>query len=213
MVTGPLLSAEDHKRLSEAIRAAEANTSGEIYVVVAEHADGFRLVPVLWAALLALLLPWPLIYATTLSITQILTLQGFAFVVAGAVLSLPQLRYRLIPPSIADEATRASSELHFSAHGIHLTAERTGVLLYICMKPRRIEVLADSGIHSKVDPATWEHMVEKIASGGRQGRLADGLAAAIHSTGELLAQHFPRRTDDRNELPDRVVEYRGRTVH
>jgi putative membrane protein len=78
------------------------------------------------------------------------------------------------------------------------------------MMPRRIEVVADSGIHSRVDPATWEGMVAQIASGARAGQLADGLIAAIRSTGELLAQHFPRRPDDRNELPDRVVEYSGR---
>jgi putative membrane protein len=211
MVTGPLLTPEDHVKLSDAIRDAEAKTSGEIYVVVAEYADSFRLVPVLWGALLALLLPWPLLYATTLSIVQILLLQGLCFVAASAVFSLPQLRYALVPAGIAEEATRRAAELHFMAHGIHLTAERTGVLLYVCMMPRRIEVLADSGIHSKVDPATWEKMVAQIASPARAGRLADGLIAAIRSTGEVLAEHFPRREDDRNELPDRVVEYSGRS--
>jgi putative membrane protein len=210
MVTGPLLTPEDHARLSEAIRAAEANTSGEIYVVVAEYADSFRLVPVLWGALFALLLPWPLLYVTGFSLVQILLLQGLGFVAVSAILSLPQLRYRVVPAAIAEEATHRAAELHFMVHGIHLTTERTGVLLYVCMMPRRIEVLADAGIHSKVDPATWDKTVAQIASEARAGRLADGLIAAIHSTGELLAQHFPRRPDDRNELPDRVMEYSGR---
>lgn len=209
-MTRSLLAPEDHARLSAAIRAAEANTSGEIYVVVAEFADSFRLVPVLWGALFALLLPWPLLFATQLSFVQILSLQGLGFVAMSALLSLPQLRYRVVPTPIAEEATRRAAELHFMAHGIHLTTERTGVLLYVCMMPRRIEVLADSGIHSKVDAATWDKTVAQIAFGARAGRLADGLIAAIHSTGELLAQHFPRRADDRNELPDRVVEYSGR---
>jgi len=210
MVTRPLLTPEDHARLSEAIRAAEANTSGEIYVVVAEFADTFRLVPVLWGALFALLLPWPLLFATQFSIVQILLLQALGFVAVSAVLSLPPLRYRVVPSPMAEEATRSAAELHFMAHGIHLTTERTGVLLYISMMPRRIEVVADAGIHSKVAPATWDKAVAQIAFGARAGRLADGLIAAIHSTGELLAQHFPRGPGDRNELPDRVVEYSGR---
>jgi putative membrane protein len=207
MVTPPLLTPEDHARLSEAIRAAEANTSGEIFVVVAEFADSFRLVPVLWGALFALLLPWPLLYETDLSVPHILLLQGFAFVAVSAVLSLPQLRYRVVPAAIAEESTRRAAELHFMAHGIHLTTERTGVLIYVCEMPHRIEVVADSGIHSKVDPATWDKAVAQISSHARDGRLVDGLNAAIRSTGELLAQHFPRRPDDKNELPDRVVEY------
>jgi len=207
MVTRPLLTPEDHARLTEAIRAAESDTAGEIYVVVAEFSDSFRLVPVLWGALFALLLPWPLLYLTDLSIVQILLLQAFAFVAVSAILSLPQLRYRVVPAGLAEESAHRAAELHFMAHGIHLTTERTGVLLYVCAMPRRIEVLADSGIHGKVDPATWEKTVAQIASHARDGRLADGLAAAIRSTGELLAQHFPRRPNDRNELPDRVVEY------
>ena len=210
MVTRPLLTPEDHARITEAIRAAESNTAGEIYVVVAEFADSFRLVPVLWGALFALLLPWPLLYATELSIVQILLLQALAFIVASAVLSLPQVRYRIVPSAIAEEAAHRAAEMHFMAHGIHLTTERTGVLIYVCAKPHRIEVLADSGIHSKVDPATWEKTVAQIASHARDGRLADGLAAAIRSTGEVLAEHFPRRPDDHNELPDRIVEYTGR---
>jgi putative membrane protein len=211
MVTRPLLTPEDHARLSGAIRSAEAKTSGEIYVVVAEYADSFRLVPVLWGALFALLLPWPLLYMTTLSLVWILLLQAVAFVAVSAVLSLPQLRYRVVPHAIAEDATRRAAELHFMAHGIHLTAERTGVLLYVSIMPRRIEVVADDGIHSRVDQATWESMVAQIASGARAGQLADGLIAAIHSTGEVLSQHFPRRPDDRNEIPDRVVEYSGRS--
>ena len=209
MVTRPLLTPEDHARLSDAIRTAETNTSGEIYVIVAEYADHFRLVPFLWSALFALLLPWPLLFATDLSIVKILLAQAAAFVAVSALLSLPQLRYRVVPPGIAEEAARRAAHLHFMAHGIHLTTERTGVLIYVSMMPRRIEVLADAGIHSKVDPAIWDNTVAQIASHARDGRLVEGLIAGIRSAGELLAQHFPRRPDDRNELPDRVVEYSG----
>jgi putative membrane protein len=206
MVTRPALSAEDHARLSREIRDAEANTCGEIYVVVAHSADAFRLVPVLWAALFALLLPWVLHLTTALSATLILSLQVLAFVGASALLSLPSLRYRIVPPGLAEDAAHRAALAQFMAHGVHLTAARTGVLLYICMAPRRIEVLADSGIHSKVSPEKWEETVALIAAEARAGRLSDGLAAAIRTVGVLLAQHFPRTADDRNELPNRVVE-------
>lgn len=213
MVARPLLTPEDHARLTDAIRAAEANTSGEIYVVVADSAGNFRLVPVFWGALFALLLPWPLLYATDWSIVRILLAQAAGFLAVSALLSLPKLRYRVVPHGIAEEAARHAAELHFMAHGIHLTTERTGVLIYVSMMPRRIEVLADDGIHGKVDPATWDKTVAQIVSHARDGRLADGLIAAIRSTGDVLAQHFPRRPDDRNELPDRVVEYSGDKPH
>ena len=206
MVTPHILSPADHARLTREIRDAEAKTSGEIYVVVAHSADEFRLVPVLWGALFALLLPWVLHLATNLSTTLILILQVLAFVAVSGFLSIPALRYRVVPPSIAEDAAHRAALAQFMAHGVHLTSARTGVLLYVCMVPRRIEVLADSGIHAKVSQESWETTVAQIASEARAGRLSEGLAAAIRTVGALLAQHFPRGPDDRNELPNRVIE-------
>ena len=206
MVMPPALSAEDHARLTEEIRAAEAKTSGEIYVVVAHSADEFRLVPVLWAALFALVLPWILHLTTAFSVTLILSFQVVGFLAAAMLLSLPQLRMHIVPAALAEDAAHRAALAQFMAHGIHLTAARTGVLIYVCMTPRRIEIIADSGIHAKVPPDTWDRTVALIASEARAGQLRDGLTAAIRTTGTLLAQHFPREKNDRNELSNRVVE-------
>src|SRR5262245_39831424 len=83
------LTDADRARLADAIRAAEAGTSGEIYVVVAQQADSFRLVPVLWAALAALLVPWPLYLLTYWPIGTILLAQVLAFVVIALAGSHP----------------------------------------------------------------------------------------------------------------------------
>jgi putative membrane protein len=206
MVSPPALSAEDHARLTGEIHAAEAKTSGEIYVVVAHSADDFRLVPVLWAGVFALLLAWVLHLATSLSTTLILSFQALGFLGVAILLSLPSLRYRIVPPALAEDAAHRAALAQFMAHGVHLTAARTGVLLYVCMVPRRIEIIADSGIHSKVASETWDQTVALLASEARAGRLADGLAAAIRTIGEVLAQHFPRDQNDRNELTNRVIE-------
>ena len=201
-----ILTGEEHARLAREIRDAESNTSGEIYVVVAHSADAFRLVPVLWGAVVALLLPWVLHLTTMLSTTLILVLQPVAFVVVSALLSLPQLRTRVVPSGLASEAAHRAAMAQFMAHGVHLTDERTGVLIYVCMHPRRIEVVADAGVHQRVGQQQWEAMVAQIATDARVGRLSEGLALAIQKTGAVLAEHFPRMANDRNALPDRVVE-------
>jgi putative membrane protein len=206
MVTQNVLTTEEHARLTDEIRAAEAHTSGEIYVVVAHSPDPFLLVPVLWGAVFALLLPWALYLATALSTTRILALQAIGFVVISTLLSLPRLRYRIVPPALARDAVRRAALAQFMAHGVHLTSERTGVLIYVCMAPRRIEVLADSAIHARVSPGKWDETVALIAREARAGRLSDGLAAAVRDLGVLLAQHFPRQAGDRDELPNGVVE-------
>jgi putative membrane protein len=200
------LSATERARIAEAIEAAEADTAGEIFVVVAGQADDYDLVPVFWAALLALLIPWPLHFFTDLSITTILIIQSVSFIVAASILAHPRLRLSIVPANIACASARKAAQAQFFAHGVHLTSERTGVLIYVALAERCVEVVADDVIDAKVDQTEWQASTDEIVTAARQGRLSDGLINAINRAGRLLAQHFPREPDDKNELPNRVVE-------
>ena len=206
MVIQPALTEEEHASLSNEIRDAEAATSGEIYVVVAHSPDAFRLVPILWAALFALLLAWALDLGTGLSTSMILSLQALGFIAVALLLSLPSLRYRIVPAAIAEDAAHRAALAQFMAHGVHLTSARTGVLIYVSLLPRRIEILADAGIHAKVGQDIWDKAVALLAAEARNGRLSEALAHAIRELGALLAAHFPRTQETRNELPNRVIE-------
>jgi putative membrane protein len=202
----PALSEAERARISEAIRAAEAKTAGEIYVVIAKAAGEFRFVPILWAAIFALLLPWPLHLLTLWSTSTILLFQALAFVLSATALSQPFIRHRIVPAHVTADAARKAAELQFLAHGVHLTQARTGVLIYVALAHRRVEIVADDVIDKEVDQSEWDELAETIAAAARAGRLADGLVTAVGRAGALLAQHFPARPEDRNELPDRVVE-------
>lgn len=206
MPAQPALSQSELAQIADAVRAAEANTAGEIYVVVARAADEHRLVPILWAALIALLLPWPLHLLTHLSAGTILIAQSLAFILCSVVLSDSRIRPRIVPANVAAEAAHRAAQILFLSHGVHLTEARTGILIYVALAERRVEVIADSGIHAKVEDGAWEGIAAGVVEAARAGRLADGLIEGIGRAGSLLARHFPRRPDDRNELPDRVVE-------
>jgi putative membrane protein len=199
------LDSSERARIGDAIGAAEAGTSGEIYIVVAGTSDDFQWIPILWAAIIALIVPWPLHFLTHWSAGTILVMQTLTFVLTAGVASYPALRYRLVPPSIAGEAARRAAQSLFLAHGLHLTESRTGLLIYVALVDRRVEIVTDAGINSKVDQSVWDELAREIAGAARRGDLAEGLIAAVRRTGTLLAQHCPRAHDDRNELPDRVV--------
>lgn len=206
MSTGSKLSKHDRTRIGEAIRAAEVNTSGEIYVVVAGEAAEFRSIPVLWAAIVALIVPWPLYLLTNLASGTILLLQVLAFVVIATVTSHNQIRHRLVPPSIAAAAARKAAQAQFMAHGVHLTAERTGILIYVALADRRVEIVADDGINRKVAQSELDQLAQEVVVAARSGTPADGLVNAVHGAGKLLSLHFPPSATNPNELPDRVVE-------
>ena len=137
---------------------------------------------------------------------MILSLQASGFIAVAVLLSVPFLRYRIVPAALAEDAAHRAALAQFMAHGVHLTSARTGVLIYVSLLPRRIEILADSGIHARVGQAIWDEAVARLAAEIRTGPLGEALAHAIRDLGALLAVHFPRPKGDRNELPNRVIE-------
>ena len=93
----------------------------------------------------------------------------------------------------------------FRRLGMHRTAERHGVLIYIAVEERRLAVVGDEGIHARVGDTHWNEvrdlMIEILREKGPPRR---ALERAIETLGRALAEHFPRRPDDRNELSDDV---------
>ena len=201
-----LLTDADRTRVVEAIRAAESKTSGEIYCVITGASSGYRLVPLAWAALVALALPLPLIHLTDWPAIVIYLLQLIAFVVLLFVLSRPALRYRIVPGRTKRDRAHAEGVRQFLARGLQNTEARTGVLIFVSVAERYAEILADAGIDRKVTPDVWERAVAALIGGIKSGRPADGFVAAIEHCTAVLAAHFLPGAINRDELPNAVVE-------
>ena len=129
----------------------KARTSGEIFCVIAHASSSYGLVPIAWAAMVALLVPLALIYLTTWSAGTIYTLQLGAFIITAGVLSVPSVRFRIVPRQTIRRHAHAEAIRQFLAHGLHLTEHRTGVLIFASVAERHAEIVADSGINARVD--------------------------------------------------------------
>lgn len=201
-----MITESDKARVAAAIRKAEAQTAGEIFCVIARHSSDYRLVPVAWAAALALFAPLPLIYLTDWSEPAVYLGQLLVFLVAAISLSHPKLRFRIVPRRARHDRAHAEAMRQFFAQGLDKTEHRTGVLIFASAAERYAEIVADSGIHGKVDPKVWDDAVEALVSAIKADRPADGFVAAIERCGAVLATHFPPGALKRDELPDRLLE-------
>ncbi len=90
------------------------------------------------------------------------------------------------------------------------TEHNNGVLIYLLLAERAIEIVADRGIDARVDDAEWAAMAQRMAAAFREGRFEDGLTQALEEVSALLVAHFPLDPHDpavanRNELPDAPV--------
>jgi uncharacterized membrane protein len=92
----------------------------------------------------------------------------------------------------------------FAHLGMHLTAERHGVLIYLAIEDRKLAVVGDEGIHRYVGDAYWETVRDLMVARMAEGRALEAVMAGVAEVGRVLAMHFPRRPDDRNELSDLV---------
>lgn len=136
-----LFSAEEEAAIVEAIRAAEAQTSGEVRVHIEKNCRG----------------------------------------------------------DILKAAMRTFRKL-----GMHRTADRNGVLIFIAPERRELAIVGDAGIHAVAPPGFWDAERDLMIEGFRQGQAAKGICAAIAAVGEKLKAHFPVQPNDNNELPNEI---------
>jgi uncharacterized membrane protein len=90
----------------------------------------------------------------------------------------------------------------FGQLGVWDTEENSGVLIYVQLVDRRVEILADRGIAAKVAQAEWDAICRGMEAAFKAGDYRAGALAAIRQAGVLLGQHFPANERNPNELPD-----------
>lgn len=194
----------DHDRIAAAIRAAEARTSGEITVVVAQASSGYSAFAFAWATLGALAVPWILLVASELSAHRIYVAQLAVFVALFALFSIPAARRAVVPRRVRRATAHRAAMEQFVLRGVTRTRDRTGVLIYCSIAEHYVRIVADDGVAERVDKARWQAAVDLLVACAREGRVIDGCVAAVEACGDILAAHLPGSPDDVNETPDRL---------
>ena len=197
------LTRQDHEAISAAIRDAEKRTCGQIVCVLAHASSDYGYVPILGASVLALILPWPLIYFTPWSVQKIFFLQLLLFLVAGLVFSYMPIRFALVPAAVRRARAHQAALEQFFVRRISHTRNRCGILIFVSAAEHYARIIADEGIAAKVQQAEWQAAIDTLIGHIRDGRAVEGFVAAIERCGAVLARHAPPDGAP-NELPDRL---------
>jgi len=225
------LSPTELSAIEAAVREAETRTTGEIYCVVAEESSDYGETPLAWAGGVALLAPAILLIAgvhvsipdffSTWSAAQVgeaietsvrnaligtIVLQGILFAATALIVTIPSVRRALTPRGLKRDRVRRRAAEQFLAKNLHLTRDRTGVLIFVSLGEHMAELIADEGIAQHVEPKVWDQAMAALTEGLKRGQPAAGFAAAVGLCADVLAERFPAREGDNpNELPDAVV--------
>jgi putative membrane protein len=188
-----LFDGAERARVTQAVRLAEARSRGQIVPVVVGRSDAYpeaRFRGALLGATLAtgtvLLLDLPLTLVE-------LPLAQVAGGLLGALVALWDPLERLLVGRRAMAQAVRSRALHaFHEHGLHRTAEGTGVLVFASLLERQAVVLGDHGIHARMGEQGWGEAVQALVAGLRREAPGDGFVEAIQRCGARLEAHFPR---------------------
>lgn len=225
------LSPSDLVAIEAAVRQAEARTTGEIYCVVTEESSHYGETPIAWAAGVALLGPAllllggvhvtvPDVFATWTAsdvgtaiesavrhaLIGAIALQAALFIATALIVSIPSVRRALTPRSLKRLRVQRRAAEQFIAKNLHLTRDRTGILIFVSLGEHMAELIADDGIADHVETHVWDRAMAALTDGLKRGQPEAGFAAAVGLCADVLAEHFPARPGDNpNELPDAVV--------
>jgi len=200
-------SDEEREAIRRAVERTEAMTSGEIATMVVDHSDRYReaevLGGILVAALTALVVSVVTGYTTIWAYLPLSVLLAYpARLLFGRFprLKFPFVNKRRMMHAVRDRAVRA-----FFEKKLYRTRDENGILIFISILERKVWILGDRNIDAKIPHETWQALAREISAGIREGRACAALCEVIEKCGRKLSEHFPRRPDDVNELPDDLI--------
>jgi uncharacterized membrane protein len=105
----------------------------------------------------------------------------------------------------ADMSSRQRALAMFAEHGVWDTEDNCGVLIYVNLAERKVEIVGDRNVNRKIDAATWQAVCRTMTEGFKRGQFHDSTLTAVAQVNELLRQHFPADGARANELPDAPI--------
>lgn len=189
--------------IAEAIREIEKQTSAEMVVVVRGRSGSYLHADYLFGAIVALIGLVFVLFSPIEFHTYWIPFDVIVLFIAGAWISSRGefVRRTLTTRKFRANAARAGAAAMFYEAGIANTSAENGMLVYLSLLERRLEVIADRGILKTVPPLKWNQCVfemKQIAKEATPQKFIEGL----RMTGELLAEHLPATGENPNELAD-----------
>jgi putative membrane protein len=189
--------------IGAAIREIEANTNAEVVVAVRGRSGSYRHADYIFGAIVALAGLLFVLFSPFDFHTYWIPFDVIALFVAGAFVSSrgDWIRRLLTTSEFQAKAARAGAAAMFYEAGIANTSAENGLLIYLSLLERQMEVIADRGILKAIPALKWNHAVFELKRVA-QNADADKLISSLNEIGALLAEHMPATGENPNELAD-----------
>lgn len=187
------LSTAERERIHAATAAVERRTSALFALTIVPVSERYLVFPLVWGAVLALAATGVLaLVRPDLGIGLGFVINAALFIVLSLVLDWLPLRLMLVPRRARHAHARQLAHREFAARILANVQHRNGVLFFVSLGERYVEIIADRDIHARVPAGIWDKIVADFIAAVKAGRLADGFIAALDACAALLETHYPR---------------------
>ncbi len=189
--------------LAQAVRDIEKNSDAEIVIVVRGRSGTYRHADYLCGAIVAFVGLVFVLFSPFEFHTYWVPIDVLILFIAGAFVSARTdfIRRVLTGKNFRAKAVRTGAAAMFYEAGIANTSAENGLLIYLSLLERRLEVIADRGILKAVPALKWNNSVFELKRIGKTPE-PENLVKAVSDLGRLLAEHLPATGENPNELPD-----------
>lgn len=200
------ITVADKELIKAAIFKAESQTSGEIVPVILKESDFYLVSHFRWALLLSVIFPlYCYFFCSFEDISNILLAQGIGLVLGYLIAFIPFLKRLFITQREMVEETHQRSLQIFHENKVSMTKDRTGIIIFISLLERRVDVLADAGINERVEKEYWHNLVNNLLKKIKKKQVIEGMIEAIEHCGDSLKGSFPIQADDINEISNELI--------
>ena len=207
------LSEKEQRTITQTVQAAEKRTSGEIVPMVVSQSHSYPVAPIVGGvffglplALLSARFLGGMFWLGTDNMWIFLTFFAVYYIIGYQLVTFfPTLKRFFLSPYRADLAVQRAAAAAFFNESLHSTRDDNGILLYVSVLEHRVWILADKGINDKIDPQTWQQIVDQVTAGIKKGNPCQALCEGIERISSILETHFPIKSDDKDELHNLII--------
>ena len=202
------LTQQQRELLMAQVASLESKTDAELVLLVCNRSDSYLYIPALWAALVALLSGACLLaFPVWITPSEVVLVQLVIFLLLAGVFRFEIVLSKIIPKKAKTWRCANFCRRQFLEQNLHVTKGRNGILLFVSLQERYVEVLGDLGVVSAAPEGMWQAIVQECSKHLKKGDLFSCFQDAVNAIARDIAPSIPL-TEAKNELPNHVIEIR-----
>lgn len=203
------LSSAEKELISKKIENLEKSSSSELVAVITKRSSDYKFVRAMLSIFLVFLISFFLIFTIELSTLQLIEIQLLSFIGINLFLEyFDGFLLSILPKSYKQDKASQNAQEQFYNLGLNRTKTRQGIMFFVSFDEKYVEIISDTTVSSKIKDEYWQTIIDEFVKDVKKKELSNGYLKAIDSCSEILIKEFPIQENDKNELPNDVIELR-----